>query len=286
MSTSQLAQFRQLVVDEWTDEQTVAAWRTWHPQVAIHHGALTDALLAAARVRPGLRVLDLASGTGHPALDLAAAVGPGGRVTATDLSAGMLAVAEGHAQRLGLANIAFRPADAHDLPFDDASFDLVTSRIGVMYFADVQRALGEIRRVLAPGGRVALVAWGPPERGTFPAALIGPFLRRATPAPPPPGMPQPLRFAQEGALQDELERAGFAAVEEEHQVIPAPWPGAPEEYWQFFYDIAVPFRPLFDGLPAPERAAAVAEVLDGLRAHDDGQAVRTTSAIVVASGVR
>ena len=159
-------------------------------------------------------------------------------------------------------------------------------RIGVMYFADVQRALGEIRRVLAPGGRVALVAWGPPERGTFAAALIGPFLRRAAPPPPAPGMPQPLRFAQEGALRGELERAGFGAVEEEHQVVPAPWPGTPEEYWQFFYDIAVPFRPLLDGLPAPERAAAVAEVLDGLGAHDDGQAIQTTSASVVASGVR
>ncbi|CAA9587971.1 MAG: hypothetical protein AVDCRST_MAG88-4303, partial [uncultured Thermomicrobiales bacterium] len=97
---------------------------------------------------------------------------------------------------------------------------------------------------------------------------------------------QPLRFAQAGALGGELERAGFRAVEETHQVIPAPWPGSPEEYWQFFYDIAVPFRPLFDGLPAPDRAAAVDEVLDGLRAHYDEQTVHTISAIVVASGVR
>jgi SAM-dependent methyltransferase len=207
-------------------------------------------------------------------------------VTATDLSAGMLAVAEEQAAAAGVANLAFRQADAQRLPFADAAFDRVTSRIGAMYFVDIRGALGEIRRVLKPGGRVALAAWGPVERGTYAASLIGPFLRRLAPPPPPPDAPQPLRFAAEGALGGELERAGFGDVEEIHRVIPVPWPGSAEELWQHFYDIAVPFHPLFDGLPPAERAEAIAEVAALLRAYDDGGAVRNTSAIVVASGVR
>src|SRR5438105_11808983 len=86
-------QYRRLVHDEWTDDATVEAWRKWHPKMTIQLQAMTDALLEAARVRPGLRILDLSSGTGQPALDLARAVGPAGHVTATDLSPAMLAIA-------------------------------------------------------------------------------------------------------------------------------------------------------------------------------------------------
>ena len=284
--TSRAEQYRQLVLDEWTDERTLAAWRKWHPKTTIQLQAMTDALLEAAQVRPGLRVLDLASGTGQPALDLARAVGPTGHVTATDLSAGMLAIAEDYAREAGLANLAFRQADAEQLPFADATFDVVTSRIGAMYFVDARRALGEIRRVLTPGGRVALTVWGPLDQGTYAISMVGPFLRRVAVPAPPPDAPQPLRYAQPGALGGALERAGFREVDERHRVIPAPWPGTPEEYWQQFYEVAVPFQPLFDSLSPEERATAVAEAAELLRAHYDGTTVHATAAIVIASGVR
>jgi hypothetical protein len=90
----------------------------------------------------------------------------------------------------------------------------------------------------------------------------------------------------EGGLRGELERAPFREVTETHCIVAMPWPGPPEEYWQSFYDLAVPMHPLFDGLPPQERAAAVGEVADLLRAHYDGQVVQTTQAIVIASGVR
>ena len=66
----QIEQYKRLVFDEWTDEATVAAWRKWHPKATVQLQAMTDALLETARVRPGQRVLDLASGTGQPAIDL------------------------------------------------------------------------------------------------------------------------------------------------------------------------------------------------------------------------
>ncbi|MFN8515704.1 MAG: methyltransferase domain-containing protein [Thermomicrobiales bacterium] len=284
--TSPQAQYRQLVRDEWIDDTTVESWEKWHGKMTIQLQALTDALLEAARVRPGLRVLDLASGTGQPSLDLARAVGATGHVTATDLSPAMLATAERNAGEAGLANIAFRQVDAEALPFPDESFDVVTSRLGAMYFVDFQRALAEIRRVLKPGGRVAFAVWGPGDQGTYVAGMIGPFLQRVSLPKFPPEAPTPFRFAAPGALGGALGQAGFRQVDERSLIIPAPWPGTPEEYWQQFYDVAVPMRPLFDSLPPDEFTRAKAEAADLLRAQYDGTTVHATVATVVASGTR
>ena len=276
--------YRQLVSDEWTEGTTVEAWDKWHAKMAIQLQAMTDALLEAAQVRPGQRILDLGSGTGLPALDLARAVGPTGHVTATDLSPAMLAIAERNAREAGLGNIAFRRADGEALPFPDASFDVVTSRLGAMYFVDIQRALGEIRRILKPGGRVGFAVWGPGDQGTYIGGMLGPFLQRVTLPAPPADAPSPFRFAAPGALGGVLGQAGFQRVDERKLVIPAPWPGRPEEYWQMFYDVAVPLRPVFDSLSPDEFNQAKAEAADLLHAQYDGKTVHTTVAIVVASG--
>jgi enediyne biosynthesis protein CalE5 len=280
------AHYRRLVRDEWTDDATIEGWRRWHLKMTVQLQAMTDALLAAARVRPGLRVLDLSSGTGQPALDLARAVGPTGHVTATDLSPAMLTLVEENARAAGVANIGFRQADAEELSFPDGTFDAVTSRLGAMYFVDIQRALGEIRRVLKPGGHVGLAVWGPGDHGTYIASMLGPFFQRIGLPELPPDAPTPFRFAAPGALAGELERAGFRQVDERMLVIPAPWPGTPEEYWQHFYDVAVPMRPLFDSLPPDQFAEARAEAEELLRAQHDGHAVRTTVATMIASGTR
>lgn len=279
-------QYKQLVHDEWTDEQTVDAWRRWHPKILLQLEEMTDALLDAAALAPGMRVLDLASGTGDPALAVAHAIGPDGHITVTDLSPGMLATAEANMREAGFANASFQVADAEDLPFADSEFDVVLSRIGSMYFVDIQRALKEICRVLKPGGRVALSAWGPFERSPYIITMLTPFLTRVDVPPPPPGAPQPMRFAEPGSLASELEKAGFATVSEDARIITSRWPGPPEEFWQHFYDIAVPFRPVFDGLETEQRDAAIAEVIAGFSQYYDGERVNVPGAIVIASGCR
>lgn len=118
---------------------------------------VADRLLAAAAPRQRERVLDLACGTGVVTRALADIVGPDGRVVGLDAHPGMVAVARANAPD----TIRWVVAPAEDIPLDDASHDLVVCSMGVQFFGDRPTALGQVRRVLVPGGRFAWCTPGP-----------------------------------------------------------------------------------------------------------------------------
>lgn len=280
--------FKATVVRDWTSDQTVEAWRRWHPRMAAMSKGATDALVTAAAPQSGERVLDLACGTGTPSLTIAGLVAPVGRVTATDLSSGMLAVARDNAAAAGITNIDFRVADAHDLPFGGGAFDLVTARFGAMFWPDEAAAFDQIRRVLAPGGRVALVTWGPPTQDFFASFFDVIAAHGVSPAsPPPPEAPNAFRYADPHVLAAALTAAGFHDILVAPTVVPWTWDGPAVELWQHMYETAPPLRPFIDGLPAPERDAVVGELINSLsRFSTDGTAIdRLTAEIVVARAV-
>lgn len=279
----ELEQYRKVVRDEWTNSDTVAAWARWHPKITAQQVNMREALIQYARLEPGMRVLELACGTGDPALEIARRVGPKGRVTATDLSPQMLDECRKNASAAGIANMDFAVVDAENLQFGRESFDRVTSRLGVMYFVDVQRALAEIKRVLVPEGIVALQVWGPPDESPYFMNAVGPFARRLSPPPPPADAPTPLRFAPPGKLVDALTAAGFRDTREDRRSMVLPWPGSPNELWQHLYDIAIPLRPLFDGLSGDERSAAISESVAGYAQYYDGKTVNVPASIVTVS---
>jgi len=119
-------------------------------------------LLRAAHIAPGMRVLDIASGTGLAAEAALGVVGPAGHLTAADLSAAMVDKAR---TRLGKAkNVSVAVEDGQALSFSDGSFDAVVCSLGLMFFPDPLRGLVEFRRVLRPGGRAAVSVNTAPER--------------------------------------------------------------------------------------------------------------------------
>lgn len=284
--TGDSAAFEAQVRAEWVDPTTADAWRRWHDKSVSFWQELTQALLLAARLEPGQHVLDVAGGAGDPALSVARAVGPAGRVVLTDLSGPIIEVARTHARRAGLENTTCTVADCHALPFAEAAFDRVTCRLGVMYFWDLAGALGEIRRVLKPGGIAAFIAWGAWEENEYMSAALGGFRRRRPPPVPPPNAPHPYRFSAPGSLGAELRAAGFRAVHEETQTVRMVWPGPPAELWKRFYEVSSSMRPYLETFSPEERAAAAAEAIAGFAGLYDAREITATSTIVVATAVR
>jgi ubiquinone/menaquinone biosynthesis C-methylase UbiE len=142
--------------------QTVFAQRAaFYTTNAVHRDRVVlDRLVELAHVQPAKRVRDVATGAGHTAFAFAPHVR---QVIAIDVTSEMLAEGEKLKAELGTRNVEFRLADAHDLPFEDESFDIVTCRRAAHHFADIGRALREMRRVLHPGGRLVIDDRSVPE---------------------------------------------------------------------------------------------------------------------------
>jgi SAM-dependent methyltransferase len=148
-----------------------------------------EALVAAADVRPGARVLDVAAGTGNASVPAAQR---GARVTASDLTPELLAAGQRRPEAQGL-DIEWVEADAEHLPFEDGSYDVVLSAIGAMFAPRHQLAADELVRVCRPGGTLAVLSWTP-------EGMIGDLFRTLkpfAPAPPPGAQPPPLWGSEE-----------------------------------------------------------------------------------------
>jgi len=170
--------------------------------------AVNELLLAACAARPGETVLDIGCGTGVTTLPLAAVAG---HVTGIDISAPMLGVAR--ARCAGAGNISLLQADAQTHDFAGARFDLLVSRFGVMFFEDPVAAFRNLRRAMAPGGRLVFACWStiadnPHWQIPFDLAVpeVGP------PAPRPPNAPGPMAFQDPDYVTEILRGAGFDDV--------------------------------------------------------------------------
>ena len=171
---------------------------------------LGNEALRRAGVRAGMRFLDVAAGSGALALPAARL---GARVLATDQSPAMLELLRRRADLEGLA-IETRCMDGHALDLDDASFDMAGSQFGVMLFPDMPKGIAEMARVVRPGGRVVMIAYGDPHAIDF----IGFFVTAVRTVRPdfdgPPNDPPPLPFQLQDPerLARELQTAGLADV--------------------------------------------------------------------------
>lgn len=149
-------------------------------------------LVDACGLEPGSRVLDVATGTGNAAIPAAQR---GASVTASDLTPELLEAGRARPEAADL-DITWTPADAENLPFEDESFDVVMSSIGVMFAPHHQAAADELVRVCRPGGKIGLLSWTPEGMIGSLFATMKPFA-----APPPPGASSPPLWGSEEHLQ-------------------------------------------------------------------------------------
>jgi SAM-dependent methyltransferase len=213
-------------------------WAHWYAWTERNFGLLTPWLGEATKWQPGAAILDVGCGSGYPALAAAAAVRPGGTVTAIDLSPNMLAAAARAAADRQLDNVTFQEADAESLTFADETFDAVTCVCGLMFCPDPQRAVREMRRVLEPRGRLAVVVWAEPSLNPFSMVIVGVIARFIT-LPPFPGAaaPGPFRFASVDDLGSVLRAASWSRITIETRAITCEFQSV-DEYLDVFVDVA------------------------------------------------
>ena len=171
---------------------------------------LGRAALAALGPRAGEHILDVGCGAGQTTLQLADAVGPGGRVIGIDISQPLLAAAD---KRKKDARVSFVRADAQTYAFGQV-FDAIFSRFGVMFFADPVQAFANLRRSLKPRGRLAFVCWRAEAENPIMTVPLAAAAKHLPPLPPPgdPDAPGPFAFADRVRLARILEAAGYGAI--------------------------------------------------------------------------
>lgn len=188
-------------------------WTTNQDSLDALLAVYADTVLAAAALRPGERVLDIGCGCGATTLEAARTVGPDGLALGLDISAMMLDRARGRAAESG--NPArFREADASSAVPEEAPFDVLISRFGVMFFDAPAAAFANLLKALRPGGRLAFVCWRAMAENVWMSLALD-AARPALPLLPAPtaDAPGPFAFARRERLRAILGEAGFTAIE-------------------------------------------------------------------------
>ena len=263
---------------EVSASESLHPWDTaaagWNHHAALIHAWLHDAtqtMLNEAHIGPGRRVLDIAAGAGDQTLDIARRVGPRGRVLATDLSPGILALALKNAEAEGLLQVSTQVADAQSMGLAGANFDAGVSRLGLMFCPTPLAALSEIRAALRPQGRFSALVFGRPEHNPCLTITLAMARQHAgmvngaeaqAPRPFEPG--SLMSLGKPGLLEALLHTAGFVDVSVRY--VSAPFhTNSAEQYVDFLRSSASPIIEILAPLAEAARQGAWADITEQLK---------------------
>jgi SAM-dependent methyltransferase len=267
-------------------QEAAEAWHRWGPLLSSWLGPATEQMLEMGGVAENYRVLDVAAGAGEQTLVAARRVGPAGYVLATDLSPAILELAAQSARKEGLENVETRELDGealHELPRD--SFDVVISRVGLIYFPDQKKAVQGMRRALKPGGRISVMSYSTADKNAFFSLPVSIIRRRAQLPAPLPGQPGPFSLGDPAVLEKLLVDAGFRDVEVRKVEAPVRV-GSAAECVRFERESFGALHQMLSSLDEAEQNSVWEEIGEALLEFEDGQGFVGPCELVLASGTK
>ena len=200
--------YREYTRKTW--DESAANWLNWMDLLR----PVGEHLVQRLHLRPGMKVLDIGTGTGEPALTLAKKVAPSGHVTGVDLSEKMIEIAQQIALRVRVSNATFSVMDAERLTFADDSFNLVVSRFGFQIFTNPDVAAKEAYREVKAGGEIGVTVWSTGDKVPALHVLVGAMLEFAEPD-ETGYLPTPYELGGPGEMVKFLRKVGFLRAKEE-----------------------------------------------------------------------
>jgi ubiquinone/menaquinone biosynthesis C-methylase UbiE len=213
-------------------------WQKWHQLTEEFTHKVSETMIHDLQLKKTDTVLDIAGGTGDPALKVAAIVTEG-TVICTDQAEGMLVIAKKKAEEQKIKNFTTQFAEVSNLPFEDATFNAVSCRYGFMFFPDMALAAQEMARVLKPGGHLTTAVWDGPQKNYWITVTMDTIKKYLSIEPPAPGAPGIFRCAEEGVMKKIFTGAGLKNITETQVAITLN-AGTAETYWDYIYEIAAP----------------------------------------------
>jgi enediyne biosynthesis protein CalE5 len=269
-------------------DSVAAGWQKWWKTFEKGAQKVSNKLVELAEIKPGQKVLDIATGIGEPAITAARAVGDKGHVTATDISPDMLAIGKERAQHEGLKNIEFKEGDAETIDLPSSSFDAAVCRWGLMFIPNLPAALDNIHRSLVYGGRLSAAVWAEPTKVpqlNLPMTIVRQELQLILP--PATGILGPFSLADLNTLKNSLIQAGFRDIQSENIQVTFEFNSA-EDYVRFTKEIAAPVNAMLANETEERKTQIWNKVTDQVKAkytEDNGRVNMDNEAIcIVAKG--
>jgi len=247
---------------------------------------VTERMLELSGITSGSRLLDIASGTGEPALSAARIIGESGTVTGIDLADEMLVIARRKSRKANFDNIKFHCADAETLDFATGSFDAVTIRWGLMFMPEPQACLAAAYKALKPNGSITLACWAAPEKNPFVGVLMKTLKRFMDIPVPPPGTPGIFAFSDPEYLRKTIASAGFKHIALEEMSINVIEVDDGRAYWEAISDMAAPVMALVRKLAEPARSDYINAVIKVADTMKQGETLCMKGTTWIASAVK
>ena len=266
-------------------QRSAEGWNRFEAMIAGFVAPATERLLDLCAIDRGLRVLDVAAGSGLPSLQIAGRVGEEGYVLATDMSEGMLDILKTKADSAGYSNVETRIMDGDNLDVPEGSFDAVVCQFGLMLFPNPDQSLTSMFKALRPGGRAGVIVFTTPDKNphlSIPASIT----RKQLDLPPPePGRPGHFSLGKPGLLESKMKSAGFIDVTVE--TVPTELrANSAADFANGLRDAGGGPTPMLAKADDTAKEAVWTEIATTLRKFEDGESCIFPGELLVAVGMR